>query len=82
MTKIFLYSFLLIVSLIGSQFFGGAGADWIKIGTMFCLSGWLVVSIGYGLGGMALTVAVLSLVLNFLLTGFFIIAVKKLITEK
>lgn len=42
-------------------------------------AGVLVVSIGYGLGGIALTVAVLSLALNLLLTGVFIIAVKKLI---
>ena len=42
-------------------------------------AGVLVVSIGYGLGGIALTVAVLSLAFNLLLTGVFIIAVKKLI---
>jgi Kef-type K+ transport system membrane component KefB len=42
-------------------------------------AGVLVVSIGYGLGGIALTVAILSLALNLLLTGLFIIAVKKLI---
>lgn len=42
-------------------------------------AGVLVVSMGYGLGGTALTVAVLSLALNLLLTGVFIIAVKKLI---
>lgn len=42
-------------------------------------AGVLVVSMGYGLGGIALTVAVLSLALNLLLTGVFIIAVKKLI---
>lgn len=42
-------------------------------------AGVLVVSMGYGLGGTALTVAVLSLALNLLLTGIFIIAVKKLI---
>lgn len=42
-------------------------------------AGVLVVSMGYGLGGTALTVAVLSVALNLLLTGLFIIAVKKLI---
>jgi Kef-type K+ transport system membrane component KefB len=42
-------------------------------------AGVLVVSMGYGLGGIALTVAVLSLALNLLLTGVFVIAVKKLI---
>lgn len=45
-------------------------------------AGVLVVSIGYGLGGTALTVAILSLALNLLLTGVFIIAVKKLIGVK
>lgn len=39
----------------------------------------LVVSMGYGLGETALTVAILSLALNLLLTGVFIVAVKKLI---
>jgi Kef-type K+ transport system membrane component KefB len=42
-------------------------------------AGVLVVSLSYGLGGTALTVAVLSLTLNLLLTGVFIAAVKKLI---
>jgi len=42
-------------------------------------AGVLVVSIGYGLGGPALTVAVLSLALNLLLTGAFIIAVRRLL---
>jgi Kef-type K+ transport system membrane component KefB len=42
-------------------------------------AGVLVVSVSYGLGGTALTVAVLSLALNLLLTGVFIAAVKKLI---
>lgn len=45
-------------------------------------AGVLVVSMSYGLGGTALTVAVLSLALNLLLTGVFIIAVKKLIGVK
>lgn len=42
-------------------------------------AGVLVVSLGYGLGGTALTVAVLSLALNLLLTGLFIFIAKKLI---
>lgn len=42
-------------------------------------AGVLVVSMSYGLGGMALTVAILSLALNLFLTGAFIIIVKKLI---
>lgn len=41
-------------------------------------AGVLVVSLGYGLGGAALTAAVLSLALNLLLTGVFIAAVKRL----
>lgn len=45
-------------------------------------AGVLVVSLSYGLGGTALTVAVLSLALNLLLTGVFITAVKKLIGRK
>lgn len=44
-------------------------------------AGVLVVSLSYGLGGAALTVAVLSLALNLLLTGVFIAAVKKLIAR-
>jgi Kef-type K+ transport system membrane component KefB len=42
-------------------------------------AGVLVISLSYGLGGPALTVAVLSLALNLLLTGVFIVIVKKLI---
>jgi Kef-type K+ transport system membrane component KefB len=45
-------------------------------------AGVLVVSIGYGLGGPALTVAVLSLALNLLLTGAFIVAVKRLLAAQ
>lgn len=44
-------------------------------------AGVLAMSIGYGIGGPVLTIAMLSLALNLLLTGAFIIAVKK-ITEK
>ena len=42
-------------------------------------AGVLVVSLSYGLGGPVLTVAVLSLALNLLCTGLFIVVVKKLI---
>ena len=41
-------------------------------------AGVLVVSLSYGLSGPAITVAVLSLVLNLLCTGAFIVAVRKL----
>jgi Kef-type K+ transport system membrane component KefB len=44
-------------------------------------AGVLVVSLSYGLAGTALTVAVLSLALNLLLTGVFIAAVKRLIAK-
>jgi Kef-type K+ transport system membrane component KefB len=43
-------------------------------------AGVLVVSLGYGIGGPVLTVALLSLALNLLLTGVFIVLVKKLLT--
>lgn len=42
-------------------------------------AGVLVISLSYGIGGPILTVAVLSLALNLLCTGFFILIVKKLI---
>jgi hypothetical protein len=42
-------------------------------------AGVLVVSLSYGIGGPILTVAVLSLALNLLCTGLFIVAVKKLL---
>lgn len=42
-------------------------------------AGVLVVSLSYGIGGPILTVAVLSLALNLLLTGVFILIVKRLI---
>jgi hypothetical protein len=44
-------------------------------------AGVLVVSLSYGIGGPILTVAVLSLALNLLLTGVFILIVKKLIAS-
>lgn len=43
-------------------------------------AGVLVVSLGYGIGGPAVTIAMLSLALNLLLTGIFISMVKKLIS--
>ena len=42
-------------------------------------AGILVISLSYGIGGPVLTVALLSLALNLLLTGLFIMAVKRLI---
>jgi Kef-type K+ transport system membrane component KefB len=45
-------------------------------------AGVLVISMGYGIGGSALTVAVLSLAVNLLLTGAFIVAVRRLIHPK
>jgi amino acid permease len=41
-------------------------------------AGVLVISLSYGIGGPIVTVAMLSLALNLLLTGFFILVVKKL----
>jgi len=42
-------------------------------------AGVLIISLGYGIGGQMVTVAALSLALNILLTGVFIIIVKKLL---
>jgi Kef-type K+ transport system membrane component KefB len=42
-------------------------------------AGVLVISLGFGIAGASLTVAVLSLALNLLCTGLFIVAVKKLL---
>ncbi len=42
-------------------------------------AGVLIISLGYGIGGQMVTVAVLSLALNILLTGVFILLVKRLI---
>jgi len=44
-------------------------------------AGVLIISISYGIGGAILTVAMLSLALNLLLTGAFIVAVKKLLNK-
>lgn len=45
-------------------------------------AGVLVISLSYGIGGNALTVAMLSLALNLVCTGLFIVVVKKLINHK
>ena len=45
-------------------------------------AGVLVVSLSYGIGGPALMVAVLSLALNLLCSGLFVLAVKRLIIPK
>ena len=42
-------------------------------------AGVLIISLGYGIGGMMVTVAALSLALNILLTGVFILIVKRLL---
>ena len=44
-------------------------------------AGVLIISLGYGIGGMMVTVAALSLALNILLTGVFIVFVKKLLAS-
>jgi Kef-type K+ transport system membrane component KefB len=46
MTKILLYSLLLIFGLFGSQFLVGIGENWIKLATMFCLS-FIMIHVGY-----------------------------------
>jgi len=45
-------------------------------------AGVLVVGLGYGIGGPVLTVSMLSLALNLVLTGAFILAVKALIRPR
>ena len=45
-------------------------------------AGVLVIALSYGIAGPALTVAILSLALNLLLTGVFIVMVKKLIARR
>jgi Kef-type K+ transport system membrane component KefB len=44
-------------------------------------AGVLIISLSYGLGGPVVTVAMLSLALNLLLTGVFIVAVKRLVSD-
>ncbi len=46
MKKILLYSSLLTLGLIGSQFLGGIGEIWIKLATTFCLS-FIMIHVGY-----------------------------------
>ncbi|MCE2983246.1 MAG: hypothetical protein LW832_06735 [Parachlamydia sp.] len=46
MTKVLIYSLLLVLGLISSQFIGGFGEEWIKLGTMFCLS-FIMIHVGY-----------------------------------
>jgi hypothetical protein len=45
-------------------------------------AGVLIISLSYGIGGPILTIAMLSLAFNLLLTGLFIYVVKKLITHE
>jgi len=45
-------------------------------------AGVLIISLSYGIGGIMITVAMLSLALNLLLTGLFIVFVKKLLAHK
>jgi hypothetical protein len=44
-------------------------------------AGMLVLSLSYGIAGPALTVAVLSLALNLLCSGLFVVVIKKLVTK-
>jgi Kef-type K+ transport system membrane component KefB len=44
-------------------------------------AGVLIISLGYGIGGAMVTVAALSLALNILLTGLFIVIVKRLLAS-
>jgi hypothetical protein len=44
-------------------------------------AGVLIISLSYGIGGYMITVAMLSLALNLLLTGFFIVVVKRLLGD-
>ena len=44
-------------------------------------AGVLIISLSYGIGGAMITVAMLSLALNLLLTGLFIVAVKRLLGD-
>jgi Kef-type K+ transport system membrane component KefB len=44
-------------------------------------AGVLVLSLSYGIGGPIVTVAMISLTLNLALTGVFILAIKRLITN-
>lgn len=46
MKKVIIYSTLLVIGLIISQFLGGMGEEWIKVGTMLCLS-FIMIRVGY-----------------------------------
>jgi Kef-type K+ transport system membrane component KefB len=46
MTKVLLYSLLLVLGLSGSQSLAEFGENWIKLGTMFCLS-FIMIHVGY-----------------------------------
>lgn len=45
-------------------------------------AGVLLIALGYGIGGLAVGVAVLTMALNLLCTGFFILIIMKLVGEK
>lgn len=46
MKKVLIYSLLLVLGLICSQFIGTLGTKWIKLGTMVCLS-FIMIHVGY-----------------------------------
>lgn len=46
MTKLLLFSLLLVLGLLSSQFLGKFGEEWIQLGTMFCLS-FIMIHVGY-----------------------------------
>ncbi len=46
MSKVLLYSLLLIFGLISSQFLGEVGKNWIQLAAMFCLS-FIMIHVGY-----------------------------------
>jgi hypothetical protein len=60
---------------------GAAGARNRDVAQGEVGAGVLVVSLGYGLGGPMMTVAMLSLALNLVLTGVFILVVQRLLID-
>jgi Kef-type K+ transport system membrane component KefB len=81
-----------VLMVIGKMFPVFCYRDEATLGTRTALSlgmcprgevgaGVIVVSLGFGIKGAAITVAVLSLAINLVCSGFFIMAVKKLSTE-
>merc|ERR1712157_624390 len=81
-----------ILMILGKMFPTFCYRDEATLGTRLALSlgmcprgevgaGVIVVSLGFGIKGAAITVAVLSLALNLVCSGFFIMAVKALSTE-